>query len=158
MTTFVKYWLPVVGWMFLMFGWSTDLMSAEHTSRFLEPFLRWLSPDISNATIALIHLAVRKAAHLSEYAVLAVFLARLISFQLSETTGILPLVVAFVCAVAFAAADEFHQSFVPSRTASGYDVAIDSFGAIVGVIIYDSLARRVRRSSRTRSRDAAERS
>ena len=47
-------------------------MSSEHTSRFLVPFLRWLMPDISRATIAQIHILLRKGAHLAEYAILAV--------------------------------------------------------------------------------------
>ena len=46
-------------------------MSAEHTSRFLVPFLLWLKPGISVETVALIQFCVRKAAHLTEYAILA---------------------------------------------------------------------------------------
>jgi len=47
----VSDWLPVIAWMSLMFAGSSDLMSAEHTSRFLAPILRWLKPDISVATL-----------------------------------------------------------------------------------------------------------
>ena len=68
----IKAWLPVFLWMALMFFGSTDLMSAEHTSRILTPLLRWWNPDISPAAIAQVHFFVRKAAHLTEYAILAV--------------------------------------------------------------------------------------
>jgi hypothetical protein len=45
--------------MLLIFVGSTDVLSAEHTSRFLVPFLRWLDPHISLAAINAIQLAVR---------------------------------------------------------------------------------------------------
>jgi hypothetical protein len=73
---FVKYWLPLLLWLGVIFLGSTDLMSAEHTSRFIVPFLRWLKPDISPETFASIHFIVRKCAHVGEYAVLALLLLR----------------------------------------------------------------------------------
>ena len=63
---FVKYWLPLLLWLGVIFFGSTDLMSAEHTSRFIVPFLRWLKPDISPETLVSIHFIVRKCAHLGE--------------------------------------------------------------------------------------------
>lgn len=112
-----------------MFGWSTDQMSAEHTSRLLEPFLRWLSPGISAEAVANCHLLIRKAAHVTEYAILALLLARLFRAQLPLATRRSVLALTLGAAVAFAIADEFHQSFVPSRTSSPFDVVIDTIGA-----------------------------
>jgi VanZ family protein len=43
--------------------------------------------------------------------------------------------VAFVPAMIFAAVDEFHQTFVPSRTGSVYDVLVDYSGAFLGILI-----------------------
>ena len=40
-----------------------------------------------------------------------------------------------IMAVIFASLDEFHQSFVPSRTASPYDVALDSLGALFALLV-----------------------
>src|SRR5262245_23780995 len=73
---FLSAWGPVIGWMALMFVGSSDLFSGEHTSRFLTPLLRWLNPEISLAAIAQVHLFVRKAAHVTEYAVLASLIHR----------------------------------------------------------------------------------
>jgi VanZ family protein len=42
--------------------------------------------------------------------------------------------VCVVFATFYAASDEWHQSFVPSRTASLADVTIDSVGAICGAL------------------------
>jgi VanZ family protein len=129
--SFLKYWLPVLAWMIFIFIGSTDLLSAEHTSRFIGPFLRWFAPDISDATIASVQLVVRKFGHLTEYAILAALLYRALrgfcdaAFSLS-----------LIVAASYAVLDEFHQSFIASRTGSPWDVAIDCLGAMTGLMIY----------------------
>ena len=136
MNSFLKYWLPVLIWLGLIVIGSTDLMSAEHTSRIIGPVLRAFNPDISAETIAQIQFVVRKTAHVMEYAILAALLWRALRAGVRWQTRMLRLFIAvwLVCAV-FAASDEFHQSFVPSRTASPIDVMIDIFGALIGVVI-----------------------
>src|SRR5438105_2676047 len=74
----LRYWLPLLAWIGLIFIGSGDLMSAEHTSRFIVPFLHWLSPDLSPETLEQIHVLIRKLAHVTEYAILAVLLWRAI--------------------------------------------------------------------------------
>jgi VanZ family protein len=128
---FLKYWLPVIAWMIFIFVGSTDLLSAEHTSRFIGPFLRWFAPDISDATIASVQLIIRKCGHLTEYAILAALLYRAFRRQ-SDRVFILALIVAGI----YAALDEFHQSFIRSRTGSPWDVAIDCLGALIGVAMW----------------------
>src|SRR5438046_10764390 len=76
MRFFLKYLLPLLIWLCVIFVGSTDLMSAEQTSRFLVPFLRWLKPDISTEALAQVHFFVRKLGHISEYAILAVLVWR----------------------------------------------------------------------------------
>src|SRR5476651_839744 len=66
-----KHWLPVILWMGFIFVMSTELGSFAHTSRIIEPLLRWLYPGISAKTVDLVHLLIRKGGHLTEYAVLA---------------------------------------------------------------------------------------
>jgi VanZ family protein len=136
MKDFLKYWLPVLIWLGVIFVGSSDLMSAEHTSRFLIPFLRWLKPSISVETLAMIQFVVRKCAHLSEYAILALLLFRAVfrGTNLKLSLSILCVNVWLVC-VLVAAMDEFHQSFVESRGASVWDVMIDAAGAIFGLLI-----------------------
>jgi VanZ family protein len=134
--SFLKYWLPVVVWLGVIFFGSTDFMSAEHTSRIIEPFLRWLKPDISPEAIAQVQFFVRKVAHLTEYAILAMLLWRAIyrGTNLTMTMSILSVSV-WLAATFVAAGDEYHQSFVPSRGAAWGDVLIDSGGAIFGLLI-----------------------
>src|SRR5436853_3585202 len=142
MKCFLKYWLPLLIWGNVIFVGSTNLMSAGHTSRFLVPFLLWLKPGMSPQTIWVILVAARKCAHMIEYAVLALLLWRAV-----RNTAVLgaKMLVAFGavmlgCAL-FAASDEFHQTFVKSRTPSVRDVLLDVTGALLGLLIGASFAR-----------------
>ncbi|PYI75254.1 MAG: hypothetical protein DMF04_10765 [Verrucomicrobia bacterium] len=139
---FLRYWLPIAIWLALIFIGSTDLMSAEHTSRFIGPLLHWLYPTISPFTILRVQLFVRKLAHVSEYAVLAVLLYRAVVHTTLKGRRALSAALVLVLCAAYAASDEFHQSFVPSRTASVRDVMIDICGATLALILYWSIATR----------------
>jgi VanZ family protein len=139
---FLRYWLPIAIWLALIFIGSTDLMSAEHTSRFIGPLLHWLYPTISPFTILRVQFFVRKLAHVSEYAVLAVLLYRAVVHTTLKGRRALSAALVLVLCAAYAASDEFHQSFVPSRTASVRDVMIDICGAILALILYWSIATR----------------
>lgn len=142
MRSFLKNWLPVLVWLGVIFLGSTDLLSAEHTSRFIAPFLRWLKPDISPEALASIHLVVRKCAHVCEYAVLALLLFRaaICTRNLKRSMPIVYVSVWVGCFLV-AATDEFHQAFVASRGASARDVMIDGAGAILGLLIGAVFAR-----------------
>ena len=143
MSRFVKYWMPAFLWMALIFLGSTDVLSAEHTSRFLVPFLRWVDPQITWATLNLLQTIIRKLGHLTEYAILAALLWRALrsGTDWKSKKWILFAVVWIACAI-FAASDEFHQSFVPSRTPALHDVMIDICGALIGLAICVALASR----------------
>jgi len=125
--------MPVIVWMFLIFAGSSDALSAEHTSRFLVPFLRWLDPSLSFETIATIHFTLRKLGHFTEYFILAALLWRALRGTFNALSRRLISAVTFLIAAAFAASDEFHQAFVPSRTSTVHDVMIDCVGAICAV-------------------------
>jgi VanZ family protein len=136
MKCFLKHWLPVLVWLGVIFFGSMDLMSTEHTSRFIVPFLRWLKPDISPDALATIHFIVRKSAHVGEYAVLAVLLLRAASFMTNLKWSLAIVYVSVWAACLFVAAtDEFHQTFVASRGALATDVMIDTGGAILGLLV-----------------------
>ena len=143
MQRFLKYWLPVLIWLGVMFVGSTGLLSAEQTSRFFVPFLRWLKPDISAEALAQIHFVVRKLGHIFEYALLAMLLWRAVrsATNLRMKKSIVFVAVWLACGV-FAVSDEFHQSFMPSRTAASSDVLIDICGATIGLAICLMISRK----------------
>src|SRR5919112_780280 len=67
---------PLVVWIALICYASTAAMSATHTSRVIGPVLRWLFPEITGDQLLAAHVTVRKLAHLTEYAVLALLASR----------------------------------------------------------------------------------
>lgn len=98
--------------------------------------------------LLLINVFVRKAAHMAEYAALAVpcwlFLS---TFELKRLWGnVLP----FLFSAFYAATDEIHQLFVPGRSGQFKDVLIDSFGALLGVIFINLVMYFIRRCQEKR--------
>ena len=77
-------------------------------------------------------LVLRKLAHVCEYALLGFLLAR----------GVRRPAVAVVLAAAYAVTDEVHQTFVEGRHGAPRDVAIDTFGALLGVFLWRRWRRR----------------
>lgn len=98
-------WLPVLVWAAVIFAFSSvpSLDSGLGTWDFV----------------------LRKCAHMTEYAILAVLLLRATASY----------VWAFPLTVAYAASDEFHQTFVRGRDGSPRDVAIDAAGALIGLVV-----------------------
>lgn len=137
MRIIVRFWLPVILWMAVIFVGSTDVLSTERTSRFIGPFLRWFKPDISNEMIKRVQTIVRKGGHITEYAILAILCWRAVTvgttsrnFSGSHRAGIVLAITAL-----YAVSDEVHQSFVASRLGSAWDVLIDLGGAGMGLIL-----------------------
>jgi VanZ family protein len=126
-------WLPVVAWAIVISVLSSDSFSGEHTASFLKPVLALLMPGAAPETIAAAHAALRKLAHVTEYAVLALLVFRALSRPARSVAAIALAALAF-CAL-YASLDELHQSFVPSRGASPVDVALDTFGAALGLAV-----------------------
>ena len=141
----LKAWLPVVVWMGVIFFASTDLGSASHTSQVIEPLVKWIKPDATPEQLDFVHFIVRKTAHLTEYAILAILVFRALRMSSAAQTNprSLRLIgIALIFSAAYASLDEFHQSFVSQRTACAQDVLIDTTGAFVALVIV-SLSRRI---------------
>jgi VanZ family protein len=159
MISFLRYWMPLLIWMILIFSASADTQSTQHTSRFLEPFLRWLNPNISTDSIDKVRWLVRKAAHLTEYALLAWLAWRAVRQPKRHNLrpwSWKPILIAFATVVLYATTDEVHQTFVPNRTGSWKDVCIDTMGGVLGLaaICVWHLVRRRRPSMTTDSSGA----
>ena len=133
MTDLIKYWLPVAVWAGVIFLFSNAAFSSPHTAGFFGPWLSRFTPEITPEQIETLHHLMRKLGHWVEYFVLSLLFARAVRNDgpslLRETWALWT--IAFV--VVSAAGDEFHQSFVPTRSASVGDVLIDSFGGLCGV-------------------------
>jgi VanZ family protein len=135
---------PLVAWMSLVLFASTGTMSAANTSRIIEPLVRWLFPRISESSVATIHFAVRKCAHFTEYAILALLAAR--AFLPSSKVFLRRhwLTAALMLVICVSLADEYNQSFNPARTGTIRDSALDTFGGACALALLACL--RARRS------------
>ena len=151
-------WLLLLLWMAVIFSASGDTQSSQHSSRLIAPLLRWLFPQMSAGSLDLVILLVRKCAHLTEYALLAVLFWR--ALRRPEKNGPQPwswsharLAVLFV--MLYAGTDELHQQFVPSREGCVSDVLIDTFGGSLGIFFLRVADHRHRRRPIITARAAA---
>jgi VanZ family protein len=132
--------------MVLIFSVSGDKKSFQHSSRIIAPLLHWLFPHLSEDTVNFVVLVVRKCAHLTEYALLAwMFWHALRKPQKPELRpwSWREANLSIMLVALYAATDEFHQHFVPSREGKFSDVLIDTIGAICGILLLWSLGRRL---------------
>lgn len=92
-----------------------------------------LKSDEKNEILDTIEKVIRKLAHFSEYTLVGILLMSLIStFNLKQINRFL---ISLGIGFLYACSDEFHQLFVPGRTAKFTDVLIDTSGVIVGSVI-----------------------
>lgn len=141
----LRRYVPLIGWMTLIYFASTGEFSAANTNLLVQPLLRWLFPNITNEGIATFHFLLRKCGHFSEYAILGFLAAR--AFIASSHAGFRRhwFVVSLVLISLYALSDEFHQSFVATRTASIYDSLIDMSGGFVALVLIALWRKRQRR-------------
>jgi VanZ family protein len=128
----LREWIPVLVWGAVIFTLSTSAFSAINTVKVIDPIIRFLIPGLSAASVDVCHMLIRKSAHFTEYGILFWLLIR----------G--PMVrrpyLALMLCVVYALTDEGHQVFVPGRTASLYDVALDSSGALFSHFLTTAIA------------------
>lgn len=133
--------VPALALLLLIFGFSaqdgdTSGSLSFQISLYLVNLFSPLLPAAMSERIVLeraelIHLFVRKAAHMTEYFLLALSLQLPLKTCLSERLGRKArILTGAALAVLFAALDEFHQTFVPGRSGNLTDVCIDSIGII----------------------------
>ncbi len=130
---FIIYWLPAVLGLALVFWMSSGTFSAKNTGSLIKPALSFLAPEISPHQAAVIHVWVRKSGHLFEYFLLGLLLFRAFRGP-SESFSWRPSLFALLALIFLAAGEEFHQSLVPTRSASPVDVGIDAAGGMLAQV------------------------
>jgi VanZ family protein len=128
------YWIPALCVALLISSFSTHYFSGEETARFIVPLLHWLFPSADANLLRMMHIGIRKAAHVTEFGIFSIAVfhgvrAERHGWRLSW--ALLTLLVA----VSYAGLDEWHQSFVPLREARLRDVLIDGSGALLAQAI-----------------------
>jgi len=132
---FVSHYLPLIVWLAFISFASSDNFNAGNTSRIIGPLILWLFPNTSPETLAVVHFITRKIAHFTEYAILAFLAARAFRTEPRKAISSRWFLIGLTLIVVYALVDEYHQSFVPSRTASIFDSLIDMAGGLTALLI-----------------------
>ncbi|HZE28082.1 MAG TPA: VanZ family protein [Terriglobales bacterium] len=139
-----KTWIPALLWLGLIVIESTGRFSSENTGRFLYPLLHWLI-GVDPFGFLTWHFFLRKIGHVVGYAVLSILLFRAWRATIPALGrahwSIVWARIAFFMTALVACLDEWHQSFLPSRTGSIHDVLLDSTAALAAQILLFILLR-----------------
>lgn len=117
-------------------------MSASNTSRIIRPLVLWLFPDTSEESLRFVHFCVRKSAHFTEYGLLALLAARAFITSSVKFLSRHWFLSSLLLVAVYALTDEYHQSFVSTRTGSIYDSMIDTAGGFTALIFFALWQRR----------------
>jgi len=74
--------------------------------------------------------------HTLVYLILALYFSRALKNTNPNIPALNLIIFTIIFGVVYGITDEFHQSFVPGRSVSGFDVFIDAIGSTAGGIIY----------------------
>jgi len=127
----LKVWIAAGLWMVVIAIESTDYLSSEHTSRILYPILHFLfNMDLEHFKVW--HHYIRKTGHFVGYFILSVLLFRAwkATLRLPSLWAMRWATIAFFMSALVASLDEWHQTFIPSRTGAFRDVLLDSTAAL----------------------------
>jgi len=139
-------WIPSAIWLTVIAVESTNLGSAEHTGRILYPILHFLF-EMDRARFAVWHALLRKTGHIVGYFTLSVLLFRSwrATFPRLSTRWCLQwATVALLSTSLVAMLDEWHQSFLPSRTGTFRDAILDGTAGLVAQIALFAILRKQR--------------
>lgn len=87
-----------------------------------------------NIMIDLLINPVRKCAHFLEFMILGVLILLCIWETKKSNHSVK---IAFILCLLYACTDEFHQLFIPNRTARVLDIFIDTLGALTGILLVE---------------------
>jgi len=130
-------WIPAAICVLLIAISSSDAFSSANTSSVLRPLVQDILGPLSNHTWKDLLYDIRKAGHFWAYGFVSLVFFRTwrMTFRLSRsysavTASLRAAAVALLSTLVLCSADEFHQSFLPRRTGSPFDVLLDMCGAI----------------------------
>jgi len=134
----LKAWIAAILWLIVIAIESTQYLSAHNTSRFLFPLLHYLF-GLTRQQFEPVHFFMRKGGHVFGYGLLCILLFR----AWRETLPVLGnpkwtfrwASVAVLGTALVASLDEWHQSFLPSRTGTPRDVLLDTCAGITAQIL-----------------------
>jgi VanZ family protein len=133
----LRAWWPAIVWIGLIAFESTDFFSAEHTGSILFLISKWLFGNINLYKFVVFHHYLRKTGHVVGYGMLSLLLLRGWRSTFGQTPALLlrAALLSWLGTVSVAALDEWHQSYIPSRTGTWRDVALDTVAGVAFLVI-----------------------
>jgi len=135
---FVAYGLPPLLWMAFIFPMANRTLGSSRIFEVFADVFKWFAPHASAATLGSIYIVFRKTLHFIEYGFLVFLLYRAFRAGRGPTWSKPKGLQAAAVAIAYGFLDEFLQSFVPNRTGSPFDWAVDTAGilAVIAAIAW----------------------
>ena len=140
--TVFRAWIPAIIWLVIIAIESSALLASQNTGRILYPLLHFVF-GLDRSHFAPWHFYIRKAGHVVGYGILSILLFRAWRATLPGAGNLNPkwtmrwANIAVLGTGLVASLDEWHQSFIPSRTGTLHDVILDTCaGVAVQVVVF----------------------
>ena len=136
----LKAWIAAILWLIVISIESTNLASSANTSRILYPLLHYLF-GLDYLHFEHWHFFIRKGGHVIGYAILSILLFRAWRATLPEMSNsnvrwtLRWSTIALFGTAIVASLDEWHQSFIPSRTGRWQDVVLDTCAGLAAQLL-----------------------
>ena len=129
----LRAWWPALVWVGLIAFESTDFFSSEHTSSMLYKLLTRFLGNIDFYKFLVFHHYLRKSGHVVGYGMLGLLLLRGWRATLDQDHTKLgrTVLLSWLGTALVASMDEWHQSYIPSRTGTWRDAVLDSVAGMV---------------------------
>ncbi|MFZ3340049.1 MAG: VanZ family protein [Terriglobales bacterium] len=146
-SSFLRAWWPAFVWIGIICVESSDAFSSNNTGDLLYKVLSRLFPNINLHDVLILNFIMRKSGHVIGYGILTLLLlrgwrrtlARVRATFGRSTVGLVTYgrtaILAWLGTVFVASMDEWHQSYIPSRTGAFHDVVLDSTAGLVFLLI-----------------------
>jgi VanZ family protein len=133
----ISAWLPVVVGFCVILVESTEMFGADHTSGPLRRLFESIFGHVDDARWMILHHFFRKSGHFIGYGLIGLCWLRAWWMTLPHSRFVQDAVLALLGTAAVASFDEFHQTFLPNRSGSPWDVLLDCCGAItLQLVVY----------------------
>jgi VanZ family protein len=134
----LKAWIAAILWLIVIAIESTAMLSSSNTSRILYPILHFLF-GLDWEHFHQWHFYIRKGGHVVGYAILSILLFRAwrATLPAMNDTNWTPrwATLALLGTALVASLDEWHQSFIPSRTGRWQDVVLDTCAGLAAQML-----------------------
>jgi len=123
-------WLPVTIGILIIFFESTETFGADKTSHPLRLIFEAIFGPVADARWDVVHIVIRKTGHFIGYGLMGLAWLRAWWMTLPRSRFLRDALLSLMGTALVASSDEWHQTYLPNRTGSPWDVLLDCCGAL----------------------------